>query len=85
MQYLLNASEFAQLQQCAITAEVKHKTELQELCTLAAIYVPVPRPWAGDEPPAPWGCILSPEHDPGYCDDCPAQKLCPYERKRYSQ
>lgn len=87
MQYLLTPDELENLQQRAIAVEVKHEDELQELCTLAAIHVPILRPWAPDTAPAPWGCILAEDkkNHSVYCDDCPARKVCPYEGKEYSQ
>jgi len=85
MQYLLTVEEYYELKQKADKVLLEHKEKLQELCTLAAMYVPVERPWMGDDSePSPWGCILSEEHDPGYCDDCPSQKLCP-SSKKYSK
>jgi hypothetical protein len=85
MNYILTEEEYK-----VILAHNKQKDEekekkLQELCTLAAIHVPVPRPWAGkDAKPEPWGCILSPD-SPGYCDDCPATEVCPYQFKEWSK
>lgn len=88
MQYILTQQEYDELRGEQRAKLLSNKAELQKLCTAAANHVPVPRPWAmGDKTPAPWGCILdpnSPNHD-GYCDDCPAQGLCPHDGKEYSQ
>jgi hypothetical protein len=63
-----------------------NKEELQALCTQAAMHIPVAHDRSGDKTPRPWGCILGPrEQHPGYCGDCPAQKICPYPGKEWSQ
>lgn len=86
MQYVLTQQEYDALLREKKLRTASQTAELQTLCTLAAMHVPVPRPWADDKTPAPWGCILGPaEKNPGYCDDCPAQKLCPHEGKEWSQ
>lgn len=85
MQYILSEEELQALRKLAQEAEVKNAVELQELCILAALHVPIERRWAPERPPAPWGCILVKKHDPGYCDDCPAKKVCPHPSKRFSK
>ena len=86
MQYLLTEEEFKKLTHQKRARKQAIANELQALCTMAAMHIPVPRPWAKDKTPAPWGCILGPrEQNPGYCDDCPAQKVCPHDGKEWSQ
>ncbi|MEN9437906.1 MAG: Aeromonas virus 65 [Pseudomonadota bacterium] len=86
MQYILTQQEYEALQRDKKLRTEGQTEELQAFCTLAAMHIPVPRPWAQDKTPAPWGCILGPrEQDPGYCDDCPAQNLCPSKGKEWSQ
>lgn len=63
-------------------------TELQELCRLAARHVPIKYSWSPGMEPKPWGCILDKagtHRNPGYCDECPARNLCPYEHKEWSK
>ncbi len=90
MQYLLSQQEFDDLRQVAKQRALVQREELQKLCTLAAQHIPVVRDWAPESSPEsplrPWGCILGPrEQDPGYCDDCPCQKICPHMGKEFSQ
>ena len=86
MQYLLTEAEYMALKDSQTKrAKVAHD-KMQGFCTQAAMHIPVTRHWAPSELPAPWGCILGPrEQHPGYCDKCPAQDLCPYEGKEWSQ
>jgi hypothetical protein len=86
MQYLLTQDEFYALQRRRAAQKAEQKTALQALCMLAADHVPVHCHWHPDEPPHPWGCILSEgENNPGYCDLCPAKDVCPYEGKKFSK
>ena len=82
MQYILSEEEMRALQDQAQAVKTKHTQALQDLCTLAALHVPVTRQY---QPSEPWGCILSDIQRAEYCDDCPAVALCPCTRKRYSQ
>jgi hypothetical protein len=84
MQYLLTETEYNNLIAQAKKKNEKQKKELQELCTLAAMHVPIEVSWIGK--PVLWGCILGPEEqNSGCCDDCPSLKVCPYEHKEFSQ
>ena len=86
MQYLLTEEEFRALKDTKRDRDNKDASEMQAFCTLAAMHIPIPRPWSDDKTPAPWGCILgAPQQNPGYCDECPAQKACPYPHKEWSQ
>lgn len=92
MQYLLNEEEYKELLELRKNADnipsAKFKKELQKLCTLAADNIPLKSGWMKGNP---WGCILTrPKNEFGismewYCDDCPAQNVCPYEYKSWSQ
>lgn len=87
MQYILTQQEYDDLRRAKGVLETAEKNELQKLCTDAANHIPIMRDWAPNQPPAPWGCILdesSPNHG-GYCDDCPAQAICPHDGKEFSQ
>jgi len=86
MQYLLTESEYDALQEAVATAKRAPKQEeLQKLCTLAADKIPVRWSWGdGKGKPKPWGCILTKKGD-WYCDECPAQKCCPYPHKEFSK
>lgn len=84
--YILAEQELKELRQTAKNVDHKKIDELQELCSLAAKHIPVVVSWNPTLPPRPWGCILGPkEHNPAYCDDCPAQKVCPSKIKRWSK
>ena len=85
MQYILTEAEYKELQNATAAQLELNLKELQELCTSAAMHVPIKRDWAPKDT-TPWGCVLGPiDQHPGYCDECPAQKLCPYEGKEWSQ
>lgn len=87
MQYLLTQQEYEALHREKTLRTVQQLEKLQKLCTLAAMHIPVPHEWSQtDKTPRPWGCILGPEEQhPGYCNDCPSQKVCPYTGKEWSQ
>lgn len=86
MQYLLTQDEFTELTKKKLILTVNQESELQELCTLAANHVPVLCGWDSSKPPEPWGCILNEKgNGHGYCDLCPAEKVCPYEGKEFSK
>lgn len=87
MQYILTQQEYDELRRDKATRATAKKDELQKLCTDAANHIPIVRSWAPNEPPEPWGCILT-QGGPnafGYCDDCPAQEICPHDGKEWSQ
>jgi len=86
MQYLLTQQEYEALRREKQLYTEAQTTELQKLCTMAAQHIPVVIEWSRDTTPSPWGCILSRgEQDPGYCDCCPAQEVCPHEGKEWSK
>lgn len=85
MQFLLTNEEYRKLLSELEAAKVARKETVQKLCTMVADNMPVPRPWADDKTPAPWGCILSDATDPGYCDDCPVSDDCPNDYKKWSK
>lgn len=87
MQYILTQAEYDELRRAQGVLTTAKNAELQKLCTDAANHIPITRDWAPTEPPAPWGCILdeSSSNHGGYCDDCPAQRICPHNGKEYSQ
>lgn len=82
MQYILTEDEYK-----AITKRNKEldylpsKKELQEFCTMVANTLPVSGGWYDGNV---WKCIIT-EKEEWYCDDCPAEKICPYDGKHYSQ
>lgn len=85
MQYILTEEEMAELRAAGERERAKVREALQKACTLAADHVPVAAPWARDKTPRPWGCILSPSNQYGYCDDCPVKEICPYDKKSWSK
>lgn len=85
MQYLLTEEELAELKAQITAAEVREKDKVQKLCTLVATFVPVARPWYGEDAiPTPWGCIRNEVNNPEYCDCCPVDDECPYDYKEWS-
>lgn len=86
MQYLLTEAEYEALKRDKDSPAAINIDELQALCVLAAQHIPVPHDWSEDKTPRPWGCILGPrEQHPGYCDDCPCQRVCPSLGKAWSK
>ena len=82
MQFLLTEEEYEALLKRATAGDKAPKPEhLQQLCTVVANHVPVQ---AGLMKGKPWGCIITVK-DLTYCDECPAQGLCPYPYKRWSK
>lgn len=87
MQYILTQEEYDGLRRAQGVMQTNKQADLQKLCSAAANHIPIAREWAPNEQPAPWGCILdreSPNYR-GYCDECPAQSVCPHEYKEWSQ
>lgn len=86
MQYLLTQQEYEEMRREKNLRTDGQVAELQKLCTLAAQHIPIVVEWGTDKTPRPWGCILGEsEQDPGYCDRCPAQDVCPHEGKEWSK
>lgn len=88
MQYILSQEEYDALRQEQRAQLRGKKKELQKLATDAANHIPVVPHWAPKHTqPEPWGCILNTDADrnPGYCDACPAEIVCPHDDKEFSQ
>jgi len=85
MQYLLSEKELQELRENARRNNQVNKENLQWLCTELAKHMPVEVSWMNKDVPEPWGCILDEGSDPGYCDHCPAQELCPSTYKEFSK
>jgi hypothetical protein len=85
MQYVLTQEELDALKGAAEKAKIDTREQVQRLCTLVALHMPVPRRWSSSATPTPWGCILVDPNKNGYCDDCPAQEDCPHPHKRWSK
>lgn len=86
MQYLLTEEEYKELVAQAEGKKVANKELIQELCTEVATHKPV-KYW-GRKEAVIWGCILLDEEHPAsaeYCDECPVEKGCPYDYKRWSK
>lgn len=82
MQYILTEDEMEVFRERAMRGDsAPDKVKLQELCTLVADNVPVKDGWYKGKV---WGCILT-NKDEWYCDDCPAQELCPHPHKEWSK
>lgn len=84
MQRLLTEDEYQGLVRAPQQFLDQQRAIIQKLCTKIADEVPIKPSWAGEVPPKPWGCILTVEYE-HYCDECPAQKMCPHPRKNWSQ
>ena len=83
MQYLLTEDEYKQLQAAAKAGIIAPtKQQLQAFCTMVADSLPVKVTYREDK--IIWGCIIT-GNGHGYCDDCPARKICPYDSKSWSQ
>jgi len=86
MQYLLTQKEYNDLLKTKENGLSSVRNTIQDLCTKVADHMPITWKW-GDQRPGPvkpWGCILSTEGE-WYCDQCPVQKVCPYENKEWSK
>lgn len=87
MQYLLTSDEYEKLQAKVKEAKKAPNTkDLQEVCTLLADTFILTEGWRKGHI---WGCIITEaaKNDGGewYCDECPAQKVCPYPHKEWSK
>ena len=88
MQYILTQEEYNSLVNSNNLFEEKHKEMVQKLCTLVAMNMPITPRWCRKDKeyvPEPWGCILVPDSQMEYCDDCPVQKECPNRYKHWSK
>lgn len=85
MQYVLTEDEYnALLEKSKQQRRMPSKEDLQKFCTMVAETLPVASGWYKGKV---WGCVLS-EHNKspcGYCDDCPAKDVCPYDNKEWSK
>ena len=81
MMYILTQEEYDALEVKKRQANSEATKILQDLCTRVANSEPVKEGWYAGKP---WGCILTKEEE-WYCDNCPVQKVCPKEWKRYSK
>lgn len=89
MQYILTVEEFKSLQEAAEKGRKSPEyKDLLKLCQQAADSIVLQEGWMKGNV---WGCILSVERneygykEEWYCDDCPAQKVCPYPYKHWSK
>lgn len=88
MQYVLTEEEYKFLTSVEKERLEAEEKQQQKFCTLAAIHIPIKQDWRSKDDPlyvSPWGCILDEENDPGYCDDCPVQDVCPNDFKKWSK
>lgn len=82
MQYILTQEEYDKLNVAyAGQNNMPTQKKLQEFCTHIADTVSVGSGWYKGKP---WGCILSRKTE-WYCDECPAQKVCPHPHKHMSK
>lgn len=82
MKYILTENELQALKNAAKERQIKDKKQLQDFCTKVANEMPV-KFWSR-ETAQPWGCMLTRDVE-WYCDECPAQKICPHEDKHWSK
>lgn len=83
MQYLLTEAEYNDLKLRADRQQKIAVEGLQAFCTKVANEMPI-KFW-GNKEAQPWRCILNDDQGMGYCDECPAQKVCPHPHKRWSK
>lgn len=82
MHYILTEEEMEDYRKRARALdEFPSRENLQKFCTTVADNMPVKSGWKKGQI---WGCILTRE-DEWYCDDCPAEKVCPYPNKAWSK
>lgn len=82
MQYLLSEEEYdALLKLRKEQKQLPSIENLQKFCTFVADHMPVQSGWYKGKP---WGCIITRKEE-WYCDDCPAEKICPYNGKEWSK
>lgn len=79
MQYILTEKEFRALKKYRNLPDIE---TLQKVCTEIADTFPITF-WGRTEP-IPWGCILTAEEE-WVCDECPVEKICPFEYKEFSK
>lgn len=81
MQYLLTEAEYDAMKAAAARHQAKANEELQQFCRRVANELPVK--FRGRPEAKPWGCII--DNGDWYCDECPAQEVCPYPHKEWSK
>lgn len=81
MQYILTEEEYNSLVDKRSTDDKKLVARLQEACTIIADTQVITKGWAKGRV---WGCVLS-TYEEHYCDECPAEHLCPLENKAWSK
>lgn len=82
MQYVLSQQEMDQQHEKVSALErLPSVEELQKFCTFVSDNLKLTEGWKAGQV---WGCILSSERE-WYCDDCPAEKVCPYQNKQWSK
>lgn len=86
MQFILTAEEYETLKAQRQQALTSQRDRLQAICTAAAEHIPVDHDWVPDVK-SPWGCILvkGGQNGGGYCDNCPAEFICPHLGKEFSK
>lgn len=86
MQYIISQDELnADLQRRDKLRKLPSIEKLQEFCTFVAETMILTEGWAKGRK---HGCILAERArgEPiGYCDDCPAKDVCPYDNKEWSK
>lgn len=84
MQYLLSEDEIEAMRRKIATLDRFPTVEkLQEFCTFVADNLVLKTGWAAGKS---WGCILTKGGgNHGYCDDCPAKRVCPHPQKEWSK
>jgi hypothetical protein len=84
MQYILTQQEYDELTREKRLRTEEQDRELLEICIMTALHAPARN--AGSDS-RPWGCVLAPipQQRAPYCDDCPAQRVCPSKDKEWSQ
>ena len=83
MQYILSQEEMADTsKKLEAASRLPSVKKLQAFCTMVANTLVLTSGWRKG---SVWGCILTEKEEEWYCDDCPAQEVCPYDAKHWSK
>ena len=86
MKYILTEKEYNALVNKVDNVTDQYFRDIQQLCIEVAVHKPL-RIFGIDSASITWGCILAddPEQQAEYCDECPVNRVCPNENKKWSK